>query len=241
MIKNFKTFSVKGNDRISNSDYILVKSLSEGFIGIVCDGVGENEGTENPGKVCAEKIIDLIENSSESDPLVKMKAAIEKTNKYLIELKNDSSENNKLATTLEVIYLLEHCVCWGHVGDSRMYQLKNNRLNLLTKDHSVIQELVDKGFLTLKEAGLHTGTNIIGRAMGEKPDVNVDISKMNLQPFDKHRFLLCTDGLTNLISDSEIENCLQEKELETCYKSFISRIEKKYISDDITFLIVDPF
>lgn len=241
MDKDYRSSSFKGNDRISNSDYILVKSIPGGWIGIVCDGVGENKGTENSGKICAEKIIELIESSAELDPLVKMKAAIEQTNKYLLDFKKDIPENNKMATTLVVIYLLNHTVCWGHVGDSRMYQLKNSRLNLLTKDHSVIQELVDKGFLTLKEAALHTGTNIVGRAMGEKPNVNADVSKMNLQPFDSYRFLLCTDGLTSLISDSEIENCLQEKELETCYKSFISRIEKEHISDDTSFLIVDPF
>ena len=240
MNKKYKVYSVKGKDRNSNSDYTLVKSLPEGWIGIVCDGVGDNGSTKNPGKICAEKIIELFENSSESDPLVKMKSAIENTNEYLLTLKDEESKNNKQATTLVVIYLLDHTVCWGHVGDSRIYQLKNSRLSLLTKDHSVIQELVDKGFLTLKEAALHTGTNIIGRAMGEKPDVNADVSKINLQQFDNHRFLLCTDGLTNLLSDQEIENCLQEKELESCYKSFTSSIESKYISDDTTFLIVDP-
>ena len=241
MNKKYKTYSVKGKDRNSNSDYILVKSLPEGWIGIVCDGVGDNVSTKNSGKICAGKIIELIENSTEPDPLVKLKSAIENTNEYLLLLKNKDSENNKLVTTLVVIYLLDHTVCWGHVGDSRMYQLKNSGLNLLTKDHSVIQELVDKGFLTLKEASLHTGTNIIGRAMGEKPNVNVDVSKINLQPLYSHRFLLCTDGLTNLLSDAEIENCLQEKELETCYKSFTSSIKSKYVSDDTAFLIVDPY
>jgi protein phosphatase len=233
-----KLYSIKGKSIKSNSDYILVKPLVDGWIGIVCDGVGASEIS---GKLCAEKIIELLERNSEPDPLIKVKLAIEETNKYLLEVKEKSSNNTKVATTLVVLYLINHTVCWGHVGDSRIYQLKNGRLNLLTKDHSVIQELVDGGFLTLKEAALHSGTNIIGKAMGEKQNVTADVSKMHLQPTDRHRFLLCTDGLTSIISDNEIEKCLQKNEIEDCYNSFISSIDKSNLIDDTSFLIVDPF
>jgi len=241
MNPDYKTFSIKGNDRRLNSDFILIKSISGGWIGIVCDGVGESNGELNSGKICAEKIIELIENSSESDPLIKMKSAIIKTNQYLLEIQKSKLNETKIATTIVVLYLLNHTVCWGHVGDSRIYQLKNDRLNLLTKDHSVIQELVDGGFLTLKEAASHTGTNIIARAMGEKPNVIADVSKMHLQPSDAHRFILCTDGLTNLISDAEIESCLRKENIEECYECFISLLKRNNISDDASFLIVDPF
>lgn len=235
-----KTFSIKGNERKTNLDYIEIKSLLKGWIGVVCDGVGEANGLENSGKLCAEKIIELIEKSTEPDPLKKMKWAIEKTNQYLFEIQKSRLNETKIATTLVVIYLLNHTVCWGHVGDSRIYKLKNGRLNLLTKDHSVIQELVDGGFLTLKEAAFHTGTNIIGRAMGEKPNVIVDVSKINLQPFDKNRFFLCTDGVTSLLSDAEIESCLQKNTVKECSENLILLMNSKNISDDASFIIVDP-
>ena len=238
MEPSFSTFSVKGNYRQTNSDYIQTKSLTDGWIGIVCDGVGESLGSISSGKICAEKIIELIENSTEPDPLKKMKSAIEKTNKYLFGLKQNADGN--YATTLVVLYLINHVACWGHVGNSRIYKLKNGRINLLTKDHSVIQELVDKGFLTLKEAAFHSGTNVIGRAMGEKSDVVVDVSKINLLPFDKNRFFLCTDGVTSILTDSEIENCLQKDSVNDCSEKLISMMNKKNITDDSSFILVDP-
>ena len=239
MHRTIKTFSVKGNDRITNSDYILTKSLQEGWIGVVCDGVGEQTGLENTGKICAEKIIELFEKSGEPDPLKKMKSAIEKTNEYLYSLRQEKPQNIQNATTLVVLYLLNHTACWGHVGDSRIYKLKNGRLNQLTKDHSVIQELVDGGFLTLKEAASHSGTNVIGRAMGEKTNVVADVSKMNLQPIDKNRFFLCTDGVTSVLTDAEIEKCLQKDNIEECSGGLISLIRRYNIADDTSFVIVD--
>ena len=239
MNPTFKTFSVKGKLRQTNLDYIQTKSLTEGWLGVVCDGVGERIGEESPGKLCANKIIDLIENSDEPDPLKKMKYAIEQTNQYLYSLKQDETNNVQNVTTLVVLYLLNHTACWGHVGDSRIYELKNGRLSYLTKDHSVIQELVDGGFLTLKEAAFHSGTNVIGRAMGEKSEVVADVSKMNLQPVDKNRFFLCTDGVTSLITDAEIENCLQNDNIEESSGELISLISRKDVADDTSFMIVD--
>ena len=236
---NFKNYSIKGSDRLTNSDYVHTKSFSEGWIGVVCDGVGESIGEENSGKLCAVKVIDLIEKSTEQDPLKKMKSAIEETNRYLYSLRQSKPNNGQTATTLVVLYLLNHIACWGHVGDSRIYKIKNGRLNQLTKDHSVIQELVDGGFLTLKEAGFHSGTNVIGRAIGEKSNVDADVSKMNLQPFEKNRFFLCTDGVTNVLPDAEIEICLQEDNIEECSGELISLIISNNVNDDASFIIVD--
>jgi serine/threonine protein phosphatase PrpC len=241
MSRSYKSFSIQGSDRKSNSDFIATKELSPGWIGIVCDGVGDSSGGIKVGKLCAEKIIELIESNPESDPLTKVKLAIVETNKYLRRMREGLPDDVKIATTLVVLYLLNHSACWAHVGDSRIYQLKNGRLNVLTKDHSVIQELVDKGMLTLKEAALHTGTNIIARAIGERSDVVIDVTKMNLQQTDNYRFILCTDGLTSLLPNSEIEKCLQKESIEDCYNSFISYINKDKITDDTSFLIVDPF
>ncbi|MGB5531225.1 MAG: protein phosphatase 2C domain-containing protein [Ignavibacteriaceae bacterium] len=236
---HFKTYSIKGNDRLTNSDYVHTKSLPGGWIGIVCDGVGESTGGDNTGKLCAFKIMDLVQKSSEPDSLKKMKSAIEETNRYLYSLRQSNSNNGQTATTLVVLYLLNHTACWGHVGDSRIYKLKNGRLNQLTKDHSVIQELVDGGYVTLKEAALHSGTNVIGRAMGEKPNVTADVSKMNLQPIDKNRFFLCTDGVTSILTDVEIENCLRKDTIEGCLSGFISLINRYDVADDASFIIVD--
>jgi protein phosphatase len=234
----FTYFSTKGKERISNSDYIQIKKISEGWIGVICDGIGDSDKNENPAKLSAETLIEFIVKSDELDPLKKLKSAIEKTNQHIFSHYNKIS-TREMTTTLAVLFLVDHTACWGHVGDSRIYKLKNGRLHRLTKDHSIIQQLVDKGFLTLKEAAFHTGINVVAKAIGEKLLVKVDLSKINLQQNDMNRFFLCTDGVTEVLTDKEIENCLRKEKVEECSSSLISLIEKYGLPDDTSFIIVD--
>lgn len=238
---SYTSFSTKGNQKLSNLDYTRFQELNDGWLGIICDGVGDGSDQLNPAKLCAEKLIELIDKSNEPDTLNMIKSIIDQTNEYLNGLNQNNPDERKLASTLVILYLTNNTAYWGHVGDSRLYKLKNGRLNLLTKDHSVIQQLIDKGFLTLKEAFLHSGTNVIGRAMGEKPNVMVDVSKINLQPFDKNRFLLCTDGVTQILSDSEIEKCLQKFSVEECADALRFLINKYEVPDDASFIIIDAY
>ncbi len=233
---NSKYHSIKGKTRKINSDYIMVGDLKDGWIGVVCDGIGENQEITTTTRLCAEELIKLINQSSESDPIKKLKSAIEKTNEYIYLLQKDK---NILSTTIAVLYLVDHKVCWGHAGDSRIYKLKNGRLHRLTHDHSIIQQLIDKGFLTLKEAAFHSGINVVGKAIGEKPKINVDVSKINLQPSDKNRFLICTDGVTEIVSDKEIQEILRTASLEESYSWLISLLETRGNPDDSSFIIVD--
>jgi len=234
-------FTTKGKKKVSNLDFIHFQELKDGWLGIVCDGVGDGSENQNPAKLCSEKLVELFEQIPEKDPLEMLKVVIDETNKYFNNLNQNNAFEKKLASTLVILYLTNHSAYWGHIGDSRLYKLKNGRLNILTKDHSVIQQLIDKGFLTLKEALLHSGTNVIGRAIGEKVNVVVDVSKINLQPFDKNRFLLCTDGVTQILSDSEIEKCLQYFTVEECAECLKSLIDKYDVPDDASFIIVDAY
>jgi protein phosphatase len=238
---NYTSYSIKGKRKKSNLDYIHTQEFDNEWLGIACDGVGDEGESVNPGKLCAEKLAEILENHSEKDHLKKVKSAIELTNNFLHTLNESDQSGKKSATTLVLLYISNHTAYWGHVGDSRIYKLKNGRLNLLTKDHSVIQQLIDKGFLTLKEAFSHSGTNVIGRAIGEKSNVMSDVSKMNLHPFDKNRFFLCTDGITQILSDNEIEKCLGQSNVQECSQELINLIYKYDVPDDTSFIIIDAF
>ena len=126
------------------------------------------------------------------------------------------SELNGMATTVEVLFLNEDTAYWGHIGDSRIYNLKNNQLKQMTKDHSLVQKLVDEGYLTLREAEHHPNKNIIMRALGDNPLIEIDLSKQKLNPKDEHKFFICTDGVTAVVPDSELQDHLKLKDSK-CY------------------------
>jgi protein phosphatase len=113
-----------------------------------------------------------------------------------------------MATTIEVLFLVENTAYYGHVGDSRMYYLQNGKLKQLTKDHSLVQKLIDEGFLTVDEAEHHPDRNIIMRALGDTSAIEIDLSKITLKSSDDSLFFLCTDGVTTVVKDNELEEIL---------------------------------
>ena len=169
----------------------------------------------------------------------KLNSVIEQANQYIYSLQQNHLTTDRISTNLVVLYLVDNKACWGHVGDSRIYKLKNGRLNRLTRDHSIIQQLIDKGLLTLKEAAFHSGVKVVGKAIGEKLKINADVSKINLHPDDKNRFMICTDGVTEIIGDKEIQESLKKKSLEECSYELIMLLENHRNPDDASFIIVD--
>lgn len=239
MNKKVKLFSEAGKGKAENSDFIFVKDYKDGLISIVCDGLGEGNGPDSIAKICAESVVDFFTSSCDEDIINRIKSAISHSNEYIYTRSDEMPRLQKTATTIDLFYLQDHTAYWGHVGDSRIYNLKNGKLHRLTKDHSLVQQLVDEGFLTMKEADFHPNKNVISRALGEAEQIVIDTSKIHLSPFDKHRFFICTDGVFNVINDDELEEFLLESEIENCGEKIISEVELRGAEDDFSFIIVD--
>lgn len=235
---NFRTFSDVGFKRSNNEDALGLYEIDGGILAVVCDGLGGNNAGDVASKLTVEAIYEFFKTSSEKDYLEKIKQAVAYANGIVLKKANESAEQKGMATTVEVLFLKPSAVYWGHVGDSRIYILKNKKLKQLTKDHSLVQKLIDEGFLTLKEAENHPNKNIIMRALGDNPSVEADVSKLNLI-FDEVKFFLCSDGVTAVIDDVKLERILSSKDLDQIQKDIIENVEKGGAPDNFSFILLE--
>lgn len=134
--------------------------------------------------------------------------AIEESNQNIFQASCDNVANRGMGTTAVGLLFLNDKVSIAHVGDSRAYRLRNGSFEMLTEDHSLLQELVRKGFYSREEAEASDQKNVITRALGIEKEVEVDLSEEITDVNDI--YLLCSDGLTDMVSDDVIHKILQE-------------------------------
>ncbi len=227
-----------GDDRPTNEDFIGVHEVDGGILAIVCDGVGISSGTNIAAKLCVASIQKNFCSSDDPDYLKRIKLSLSSTNEMLRKYSAELAGSETLVTTADVLFLHKKNAYWGHIGDSRIYNIKNGTLHRMTKDHSLVQQLIDEGFLTMKAAEHHADRNVILRALGEIKDVDIDLSKMHFNQFDKYKFLLCTDGVSNVISDEEIETTMRELNIHACTEKIKNLICSRKTTDDYSFILI---
>jgi protein phosphatase len=143
-----------------------------------------------------------------------------------------------MATTCEVLLLNGTCSVWGHIGDSRIYIFKNNKLKQLTKDHSLVQKLMDEGEFTVKELKNYPRKSVITKAIGDDKIPDIDTSKIVLPNSDHFKFFVCTDGVTCVINDAEIEKFLGQNDIKEASEQLKNLIEMRGAPDNYSFVII---
>ncbi|MGD1006332.1 MAG: protein phosphatase 2C domain-containing protein [Ignavibacteriaceae bacterium] len=234
----YTSLSEIGLKRLDNEDFFGVFKLEDGMLAIVCDGLGGNKAGEIASQLTVNTIKEVFTRLRYIDYLERIKQAIYEANHIVLEKSAGEAALNGMATTVEVLFLNEDTAYWGHIGDSRIYNLKNNKLKLMTKDHSLIQKLVDEGYLTLREAEHHPNKNIIMRALGDNPYIEIDLSKQKLNPKDEYKFFICTDGVTAVISDSVLQDYLKLKDINVISNKLSQAIIERGAPDNYTFVLI---
>ncbi|NNV56944.1 PP2C family protein-serine/threonine phosphatase [Limnovirga soli] len=200
---SFKTISSTGK-REQNEDAFL--TIEEAGIFIVCDGVGGS----NKGEIASNKTCDSIKNyfkdfDSETISISEIKKSIIQSEDFLTEYVNENPESEGMATTLSFLKLSEQKSIIAHIGDSRVYHIREGKILFQTQDHSLVNELVASGFIKPEEAKSHPKKNVITKAIqgnGENAEPDFYETK-DLQVNDY--FLLCTDGILESIDNAFIE------------------------------------
>lgn len=236
---NFISVSETGLKRACNEDSIGIYNTPEGLLIIVCDGLGGNNAGEIASQMSVEAIYKNFISLPKGDYLKIIKDSITKANQLIKEKSKNDIKLWGMATTAEVLLLVRDTAYWGHVGDSRIYFWKNGKLKQVTKDHSLVQDLIDQGKLTMKEAENHPNKNIILRAVGDKKDVDVDLSKQRLNRRDDLKFFICTDGVSGVISDDELEILLKQKRLNKTGETIKHIIDERGAPDNYSFVIIE--
>lgn len=202
-----------GSVRENNEDSFGIRQISDHAAAfVVADGMGGHLGGEEASNTAVDFVLEAIDESSSkfnkySDKQIEnfLKNTVIKVNKILFEKANDDSNLMGMGTTLVICIVLKDKYFAANVGDSRLY-IHSSSLTQITKDHSYVSELVDMGAITKEQALTHPGKNVITRAVGTESDVTADIFKGKLKSGDI--IVICTDGLTNMVSDSVIDDIL---------------------------------
>lgn len=199
-----------GRVRGDNEDYMGYFECINGHVFIVCDGMGGHQGGAVAAGMAVENIRAYLENHYFDLPEDAMKAAIEYANAVIYRRSREVTELLGMGTTLVMAIIRNDKVFYAHAGDSRMYIFSANKLYRLTRDHSYVQKLLDKGLITEEEAENHPRKNEITNALGIAPEIEMDIVAAPLIPAIGDMIMLCTDGLNVMMNDEEIAQILAE-------------------------------
>jgi len=237
-----------GQVREKNEDAFLIDESRRLFL--VADGMGGHAGGGFASSHAAEAVLEDLKRQEEkqdmTQPLkddpghtlaqLQLQHALRQTNEALFQQSMTDSQLRGMGTTLTALKFDERYANLAHVGDSRAYLIRDGALGQLTSDHSWVQEQVRSGVLTPEEARLHPLKNIITRSMGHEREVTVDLFKEEYRIGD--RYLLCSDGLTNMVVDDEILATVMKEAPEPAVCRLIQRAKEEGGLDNITVIVV---
>ena len=219
-----------GRQRTSNEDSLL---LEPPFY-VVADGMGGARAGEVASKIATEEFGNQPDD--ELPPERRLETIARSANKRIYELAASDESRRGMGTTLTAAMVVGDEVSLGHVGDSRAYRLRDDKLEQITKDHSLVAELERTGQISAEAAEHHPQRSIITRALGPEPDVEVDTYTITGKPGDV--YLLCSDGLTGMISDEEVSSILRGGEsLEESADALIRAANQSGGRDNITVVL----
>lgn len=204
--------SVKGNVRKQNEDSCGVFEVPNGKLYIVCDGMGGHAGGATASKIGVDSIANYFQQAKYPDVKLALADALEYANLQIIDAANEMPSLKGMGTTACVL-LIQGDEAWiAHCGDSRIYLYcaEQQWLHRITKDHSYVQGLVDQGIITDAEAESHPNKNRILKALGIKPDCKPTICEQPILPANGDTFLICSDGLSGMVNDEQLQYVLQQ-------------------------------
>lgn len=217
--------------RTHNEDSYLVQSP----LFCVCDGMGGHAAGEVASSIAVETIAKLA--PQEADP-ARLAAAVEAANAAVIEAADNGLGKPGMGCTATVAYIEGTSLAIAHVGDSRAYLLHEGTLIRVTHDHSYVEELVDAGEITADEARIHPNRSVITRALGSDPAMYADHFQLNIEEGD--RLILCSDGLSSMIPDAEIEAvATQSPTAQLCTDNLVDAALAAGGGDNVTVVVVD--
>lgn len=220
-----------GCRRKLNEDAYLVRP--EAGMWAVCDGVGGHDAGEVASRSIVNSLAALTPPASASALLAEVRAAVTRVNS---ELRYKAGPDRTIASTTVVLLAFGgHFAClWA--GDSRVYRLRDGALTQISRDHSLVQEMVDKGLLTPAQAENHPRSNVVTRAVGAADQVMLDKVNDRIQPGDV--FLLCSDGLSKVVQDAVVTAILVEHPVDVAVNKLIDAALEGGAPDNVTAVAV---
>ena len=233
----------RGNVRAQNQDYFTIVRFSpEHALAVVCDGMGGAKSGNVASRLATDVFIREVKRtwnaSLDDDALRRMLVdAVELANRAVYEHAQLSEDFSGMGTTLVAAFVKTDLAIAVNVGDSRAYLLREQGVTRITDDHSVVQLMVRRGEITEEEARTYPGKNLITRAVGTEPRVSCDVFTLRVAPGDA--ILLCSDGLSNLLTDQELLfEVVHAVHKEQCCQHLIEIAKDRGAPDNITAVLM---
>lgn len=230
-----------GLKRELNQDYVFTAELPVGKLPnlyLVADGMGGHKAGGYASKYAVETIVEVVNSSKEEDAFSILYQAIVEANYRIRKKASEDESMTGMGTTLVAATVMNDVLRVANVGDSRLY-LVNEGIQQITIDHSYVEEMVRMGGLDREQARNHKNKNIITRAIGAQSFVNPDFFEVNLKKGD--RIFMCTDGVSNMLTDEEILNILNGEGTEEDRIDKIVEVANEHGGrDNMGIILVDP-
>lgn len=232
----------KGNVRDSNQDAYAVGEFSDEVVwSVVCDGMGGAAGGNIASALAVKVISDKI-NASYRDKMrdssIKnmLDSALTAANIEVYDFAEAKPELKGMGTTVVCAIVRDNQAYIAHAGDSRAYVIKDGKAEQITTDHSMVQDLLSMGKITLEEAEHHPNKNIITRAVGVDKSIDIDFEQIDLD--DEDTLLLCTDGLSNYVTDAEMLELMSDGKHYAFADRLVQKANANGGGDNITVVII---
>lgn len=228
-----------GKQRTINQDYIFVSQEPVGNLPnlfIVADGMGGHRAGDVASRLTVNTFVTYVTESEDCNPITLIDEAIRTANQQLVKEAATSPDYEGMGTTIVAATIVDQTVYIANVGDSRLY-LINDTIKQISRDHSLVEEMVSMGELKEENARQHRKKNIITRAIGAERQVVPDFFEIEYEPGDK--LLMCSDGLTNMVEDVVIKHIVNSHEdTKQVVETLIQQANENGGSDNISVVLI---
>lgn len=240
MLRSYAVTDI-GHRRQINQDFVYLSETPVGNlpnIFIVADGMGGHNAGEFASRYAVETIVEEVKTSFERNPAVILSKAINKANAYIRQKADGDKALMGMGTTIVIATCIGKYLEVANVGDSRLY-LINDAIEQVTIDHSLVEEMIQRGGIDRKSARNHPDKNIITRALGARNTIEADFFNLELEAGDI--VLLCSDGLTNMVEDEDIRKILKSGgSLKERAETLVRMANDNGGKDNISVIIIEP-
>jgi len=230
-----------GNHREHNEDRVLYVTPGDaaqlerrGMLAIVADGMGGHQAGEVASQMAIDTINQTYYRSEADDPLRALRNAFSAANRAIHEASLAAPDLHGMGTTGTALALQGGQAYFAHVGDSRLYQVRNSELTLLSDDQTLVMELVRAGALSLEQARNHPKKHVILRALGTQPSISVSAARVENPPQPGDRFILCSDGLHDVVADDELREAVVSLAPEAACAKLVALARARDSDDNIS-------
>ena len=224
-----------GSVREANQDSFFIDLTPNGALALVADGMGGHVS----GELASQKARDVLSQALRSGhkyPPLAVAEAVQQANLEIFDHAETHPADRGMGTTLTLVFIDDHLALVGHVGDSRAYLVRDGTIRQLTQDHSWVADRVRQGLLNDDEAKRHGWRNIITNSLGTQNSVRLELTALTLRAGD--RLLLCSDGLTHLLSDEVLLEVVSQNPPEEAVQDLVRRANERGSPDNVTALVI---